>query len=82
MDSFEDWLLEMDANKSFSPFNLDKDNIVFALKWIADTLETLGYVKDDKIINFHSFDTIVDTSLPETMFEIQITTDELKWVEE
>jgi len=58
---------------------LDKDNIIFALKWIADSLEELGYIKDDKVINFHSFDTIVDTSLPETMFEIQVTTNKLYW---
>jgi len=60
---------------------LDKDNIVFALKWIADTLEELDYIKDDKIVNFHSFETIVDSTLPETMFEIQVTTDELKWTD-
>ena len=58
---------------------LDKDNLVFALKWLSDTLEELGYVKDDKIINFRSFDTIVDTSLPETMFEVRVKNEIIEW---
>lgn len=51
---------------------LDKDNVVFGLKWLADTLQELGYVEDDKVVNFRSFDTIIDTSLEETMFEIRL----------
>ncbi len=58
---------------------LDKDNVIFGLKWLADLLEELGYVKDDKVVNFESFDTVVDASLPETMFQIQITTGPKEW---
>lgn len=58
---------------------LDKDNIVFALKWIADTLEELGYIKDDKVVNFRSFDTIYDKSLPETMFQIRVSKGTTSW---
>jgi len=59
--------------------NIDKDNVVFALKWIADTLEELGYVDNDNVVNFESFDTIYDTSLPETMLEIRIIDSERIW---
>lgn len=58
---------------------LDKDNIVFALKWLADSLEEMGYVKDDKIIDFKSFETIVDTNNTETMFEIRVHTTKENW---
>lgn len=58
---------------------LDKDNIVWALKWIADAMESMGYIADDKDINFHSFDTIIDSSLPETMFEVRVMNDSQKW---
>ena len=58
---------------------LDKDNVVFALKWIADAMEELGYIKDDKVVNFCSFDTVVDTSLPETMLEIRILSGKKDW---
>ena len=58
---------------------VDKDNIIFALKWLADTLEELGYVKNDKVVNFKSFDTIVDTRNPETMFEVRVHTNKEEW---
>ena len=58
---------------------LDKDNIVFALKWLADSLEEMGYIKDDKIVDFKSFATIVDKNNSETMFEIRVHTNEEEW---
>ena len=58
---------------------VDKDNIIFALKWLADTLEELGYVKNDKVVNFRSFDTIVDIRNPETMFEVRVHTNKEEW---
>lgn len=60
---------------------LDKDNVVFGLKWLADTMQDLGYVKDDKVVNFHSFDTEHDSSLSETMFDIRIVEGSQKWDE-
>lgn len=62
-----------------SKARLDKDNIVFALKWLADSLEEMGYVNDDKIINFRSFDTEYTPENPETMFEIRVHTNTSKW---
>ena len=58
---------------------LDKDNIIFGLKWLSDLLEELNYIKDDKVVNFQSFDTVVDKSLSETMFEIRIINESQKW---
>ena len=58
---------------------LDKDNVVFGLKWLADTMEELGYVKDDKVVNFKSFDTLHDSSLSETMFEVRIVEGSESW---
>lgn len=58
---------------------IDKDAVAWAIKWIADTLEELGYVANDKIINFCSFDTIVDKSLPETMFEMRLMNGSRQW---
>ena len=58
---------------------LDKDNVVFGLKWLSDTLEELGYVEDDRVVNFESFDTITDKTLSETMFEIKILTGKKEW---
>ena len=42
-------------------------------------MEEMGYVKDDKVINFQSFDTIVDDTLPETMFEIRVIKGSQSW---
>jgi len=52
--------------------NIDKDNVIFALKWISDTLEELGYVRNDNVINFHSYDTVYDKDISETMLEVRI----------
>jgi hypothetical protein len=60
--------------------NLDKDNVVFALKWISDTLEDLGYVKNDNVVNFESYDTLYDKQASETMLEIRIAIGEKKWI--
>ena len=59
--------------------SVDKDNVVWALKWIADAMAEIGYVKNDKIINFHSFDQVTDSSLPETMIEIRAISRSEKW---
>ena len=58
---------------------LDKDNVVWAIKWLTDLLETLGYIKDDRVVNFKTFDTIIDEELPETMFEIRVLSGSEKW---
>lgn len=58
---------------------IDKDNVVFALKWISDSLEDLGYIKNDTVVNFHSYDTVYDISLPETMLEIRISDNTNIW---
>jgi hypothetical protein len=60
--------------------NIDKDNVVFALKWIADTLEELGYVENDKVINFESFDTSINKDASETMIEINILSGKKEWI--
>lgn len=58
---------------------IDKDGVAWALKWIMDTLEEMGYVENDKIINFQTFATITDSSLPETMFEMRVCSEEERW---
>lgn len=58
---------------------LDKDNIVFALKWLADSLQEIGYIKDDKVVNFKSYDTTVNKALPETMYEVRVMDGSDKW---
>lgn len=58
---------------------IDKDAVAWALKWIIDTLAELGYVKNDKIVNFRCFDTVIDESLPETMFEMRLMNGSQKW---
>ena len=60
--------------------NIDKDNVIFALKWIADSLEELEYVKNDNVINFESYDTFYDSKIKETMLDIIVTTGEKKWI--
>jgi len=60
---------------------LDKDNVIFALKWLADTLEEMEYIKNDQIVNFQSFNTIENTNLPETMLEIKIISTKQTWLE-
>jgi len=58
---------------------LDKDNVVWALKWIADTLEEIGYIKNDQNVNFRSFDTILDKSSSETLLEIRVLEGSDRW---
>jgi hypothetical protein len=58
---------------------IDKDNVVFSLKWLSDLLEELGYIKNDNVVNFRSFDTKHDLTLDETMLEIRIVDKDEKW---
>ena len=60
---------------------LDKDNTIFVLKWLSDSLEELGYIKDDNVVNFISYDTIYNTKRPETMLEVIITDEKKEWSE-
>jgi len=59
--------------------NIDKDNVVFALKWLSDLLEELGYIKNDNVVNFSSFDTTYDLSAEETMLEIRVINSKNEW---
>jgi hypothetical protein len=58
---------------------IDKDNVIFALKWLSDYLESIGYIKDDNVVNFVSYDTIVNKNIPETMLEIYVTDQKQEW---
>ena len=58
---------------------IDKDNIVFGLKWLVDLMAEMGYVKDDMTVNFDSFDTIYDSTQSETMIDIRIISGGKKW---
>ena len=54
-------------------------NTNVALKWLSDLLEELGYVKNDNVVNFSSFDTAYDLNAEETMLEIRVIDSKNEW---
>jgi len=57
---------------------IDPDSAGFAMKWIQDTLEKVGYVEDDRTIQLKSFPTQIINS-PETLIEFRIRPGSEKW---
>jgi len=56
-----------------------QDNAVYALKWLGDVIEEMGYIKDDTNANIQSFPTLVDKSLPETMLQVRLMAGSDSW---
>ena len=58
---------------------IDSDNAIFALKYLSDVLEKLGFVDNDTNTQFKSFPKEVDETLSETMLDIRVYADAEPW---